>query len=431
MTTLEEVFLHLERDEETDGTMDNLSKKMVRNRALSRSLSLQSKSTSYQSLQNETAAGQIASVDGKNALVAAGDVHLDGVQNTPELKPSLMGLGLENIEAKPNGWQTMCALLRLRTVRLLRDLQKLYFMILLPLFLAALGLYLNSIQTVEPKMKSLALNASTYRTFNSIAVHNASEQNIDHLVEKLKLTSTSEVNFYNGNFSFLLEINPHMAAFNVNAFHLNNLSSTSLTLIYNDTAQHSLPLVLNFVNNAVFQMILQKKDLIELYTPIQVQTHPFQQTSQPEEFNIGIFSSSIFIGMIFVLIPASLSIDMVYDREVKAKNQLRVNGLSFFMYFFTYFIVLAALMIIICACLLVLILVFDLPSLREPPAFCTFTVLVLLYCPASILFSTCVSYIFDKMDSAMSILPNISTFVGLIPFFLVIILDMLRIGKYL
>lgn len=34
--------------------MDNLSKKMVRNRALSRSLSLQSKSTSYQSLQNET-----------------------------------------------------------------------------------------------------------------------------------------------------------------------------------------------------------------------------------------------------------------------------------------------------------------------------------------------------------------------------------------
>jgi ATP-binding cassette subfamily A (ABC1) protein 5 len=53
-----QVFLHLERlerDEETDGTMDNLSKKMVRNRALSRSLSLQSKSTSYQSLQNEGA----------------------------------------------------------------------------------------------------------------------------------------------------------------------------------------------------------------------------------------------------------------------------------------------------------------------------------------------------------------------------------------
>lgn len=58
MTTLEEVFLHLEKDKETDCTMDNLSKKMVRNRAISRSLSLQSKSTSYQSLQNEGATVQ-------------------------------------------------------------------------------------------------------------------------------------------------------------------------------------------------------------------------------------------------------------------------------------------------------------------------------------------------------------------------------------
>jgi hypothetical protein len=64
-----QVFLHLERDEETDGTMDNLSKKMVRNRALSRSLSLQSKSTSYQSLQNEggiiTTTGLTGDVPGK------------------------------------------------------------------------------------------------------------------------------------------------------------------------------------------------------------------------------------------------------------------------------------------------------------------------------------------------------------------------------
>lgn len=68
MTTLEEVFLHLEKeDEETDGTMDNLSKKIVRNRALSRSLSLQSKSTSYQSLQNEGSNSLIVS-DGKGCI---------------------------------------------------------------------------------------------------------------------------------------------------------------------------------------------------------------------------------------------------------------------------------------------------------------------------------------------------------------------------
>jgi ATP-binding cassette subfamily A (ABC1) protein 5 len=116
--------------------------------------------------------------------------------------------------------------------------------------------------------------------------------------------------------------------------------------------------------------------------------------------------------------------------QIKAKNQLRVNGLSVFMYFFTYFVVLGGLMLIICIALLTLIFVFDLPSLREPPAFCTMGLLIILYCPASILFATCLSYIFDKMDSAQSILPNIVTFLGLIPFLLVMFLDMLRIGKY-
>jgi ATP-binding cassette subfamily A (ABC1) protein 5 len=52
------------------------------------------------------------------------------------------------------------------------------------------------------------------------------------------------------------------------------------------------------------------------HKPIVVKTHPFQQTSQPEEFNMGTFSSAIFIGMIFVLVPVSLAVDMVYDREV-------------------------------------------------------------------------------------------------------------------
>lgn len=55
--------------------------------------------------------------------------------------------------------------------------------------------------------------------------------------------------------------------------------------------------------------------------------------------------------------------------------------------------------------------------------------LVFLYCPAAILCSTCFSYFFDRNDSAQSILPNILTFVGLIPFILVIFLDMLGIGK--
>lgn len=126
-------------------------------------------------------------------------------------------------------------------------------MILLPLGLAALGLYLNSIQSIEPKMKSLALNGSTYRYFNSIAVHNGSNTNLDEFLDVLSYTGRTDIDIYNGNFSLLLEISPHMAALNVNTFHLNNLSLTSITNIYNDTAQHGLPVVINFINNALYR----------------------------------------------------------------------------------------------------------------------------------------------------------------------------------
>lgn len=56
------------------------------------------------------------------------------------------------------------------------------------------------------------------------------------------------------------------------------------------------------------------------FESIEVKTHPFQQTSQPQEFNIGTASSAFFIGMDFVLVPITLAVDMVYDREV-SNNQ--------------------------------------------------------------------------------------------------------------
>ncbi|XP_023723147.1 ATP-binding cassette sub-family A member 5 isoform X3 [Cryptotermes secundus] len=398
MTTLEEVFLHLERlerDEETDGTMDNLSKKMVRNRALSRSLSLQS--------------------------VGAGDTQIDGIMNQTNEHP-VTGLGFSTIETNPNKWQTLVALLRLRMLRMFRDIQRLYFMIILPLGFAAGGLYIHSIQSTDPKMKSLILNADTYKNHTRIAFHNATSTSLDEFVQSLEENGSSFVDLYNGNFSLLLDLAPHMAALNVNVWEMPEIN---ITTIYNDTAQHSLPIVINLLSNAFYRMLMSKRVKNE---PIVVKTHPFQQTSQPEEFNMGTFSSAIFIGMTFVLVPVSLAVDMVYDREIKSKNQLRVNGLSLLMYFFTYFVVLAGLMLFICIALLTLIFLFDLPSLQEPPAFCTMGMLIILYCPASILFATCVSYIFDKMDSAQSILPNIVTFLGLIPFLLVMFLDMLRIG---
>lgn len=70
-----------------------------------------------------------------------------------------------------------------------------------------------------------------------------------------------------------------------------------------------------FIIQNIFRLLYKKDDP----SPIKVKTHPFQQTSQPQEFNIGIASSALFIGMDFVLVPITLAVDMVYDREVSLK----------------------------------------------------------------------------------------------------------------
>lgn len=73
--------------------------------------------------------------------------------------------------------------------------------------------------------------------------------------------------------------------------------------------------------------LVSGKDNVE---SIGVKTHPFQQTSQPQEFNIGTASSAVFIGMNFVLLPIILVVDMVYDREVRLIYGKRVICLLYF-----------------------------------------------------------------------------------------------------
>lgn len=444
MTTLEEVYLHLERDEESEVTMDNLSKKMVRNRALSRSLSLQSKSTSYQSLQNEAnnidkeakaassgSSTNPASGDGSSTFPSDGlSIINESMPSSTTTQPTVTGLGFEQIQLRPSCLQTACALLRLRVRRMLRDMHKLYFMVVLPLLLAAGGLWLSKVHVnmgVDGgRMDALMLGGSTYYDLTTLAIYNNSNQNLDIFLSHLFRAGARGITLLEGDalFGRLLDIAPHLGALNVTAFHAPN--DVAVTLLYNDTLLHSLPVLLNVVNNAIYSYFSSQYSILE-YEPIEVSVLPFQQTTQPQGFNVGIFSSAITMGTIFILVPLSLAIDMVYDREIKAKNQLRVNGLSFISYFSTYFLVLGGLMILICAGLLLVILVLDVPALRDWAALGTLATLLLLYCPSSILFSTCLSYIFDKTDSAQSILPNI-TFLGCVPFIVVIVLDMLRTG---
>lgn len=77
---------------------------------------------------------------------------------------------LDDIVLKPCLLSTTYALLKLRTIILFRDLQRLYLMILVPLLCCGVGLYLNSIQVVLPTVRSIELSNETYGENSRIVV---------------------------------------------------------------------------------------------------------------------------------------------------------------------------------------------------------------------------------------------------------------------
>lgn len=115
--------------------------------------------------------------------------------------------------------------------------------------------------------------------------------------------------------------------------------------------------------------------------------------------------------------------------QIKAKSLLQINGMPLFIYFCSFFIVLACIMSFISASLLVLVFIFNLPSFQEPAAFCALAIMIMTYCPGSILFTTCLSYLFDRVVSAQGILPNLVLWFGLIPFIIVVALQSLQTSK--
>ncbi|XP_063368836.1 cholesterol transporter ABCA5-like [Cydia amplana] len=428
MTTLEEVFLSLEGEnaEEIEAVEGVSSVKLVRARALSRSLSLQSKTLSYQEL-NDKDNQKATSLPAPASHALHSTTHgVEHVKVIPEAPISVDTLG-DVVKTNPSCWRTFCALVYIRTVRMIRDPYKLYVMIFMPIISCALGLYIKSKQIVFFRMQPLKLDPYAYQNKTPIALF--SEQNntrdLLDLRSSLEVLGVSPIGGYDGNFSSLLKME------NIGAFSVRDsvIPYGKIMAYYNTTLTHGLPIIINLLDNSIFRILMHTSGQPENFRPIEVFAHPFQQTEQPEEFNLGNLVCAIFMGMIFALVPVTLAVDIVYDREIKAKNQLRVNGLSMSMYFLTYFTILIFIMIVTSIGVLLLVILNDIPSLTNGSAITMLSFLLALYAPSAILFNTCLSYVFDKMDSAQSIMPNITTWVGVVPFVLVAVVEKFTRGN--
>ena len=115
--------------------------------------------------------------------------------------------------------------------------------------------------------------------------------------------------------------------------------------------------------------------------------------------------------------------------QLMIQNMLRLNGVSFNMYFGSIFSVMIIMYLVNYIGLLVIIAAFNLSSLVIPGAFACIAILYLIYMPCALLYSAVYGYIFDKIETARQFYPSMATTAGFIGYTAVSVVDM-AVGKF-
>ncbi|KAB7495543.1 ATP-binding cassette sub-family A member 8-B, partial [Armadillidium nasatum] len=297
---------------------------------------------------------------------------------------------LDQIVVERNDWRAFKALVKLRVLNLSREIAALVFLILFPLGFVVGSMALADSMTVTfPNDEPLMLNTGLYTlTDNNVAlIYNEKGKDLsafDSVLRQSHLTPQE----YNGNYRFLYDNQPHFSAFDV---HSIDPDEGSLTVRYNTSYAQILPILINIVDNAY----------------------------------MSTYFSPVMIGFVFTMIPAGLVIDFVYDREMNGQNILRLNGVGFNMYFGSFFLVIGFLYFISYIGLLIIIQAFQVPSLTVGAAYACLALLYLIYMPSALIFSCCVSYTFDKQDTARQFYPSMVTTFGFVLYTIVSLVDIL------
>lgn len=391
MTTLEEVFLILndESEEGELGSMNNVGQQMIREKSPSAS---PSHTASPQ--ENETQ---------------------DNYMTTNK------GFVIESVEVKRDDWRAFLALVKIRCTNVIRAPTAVIFLILFPLAFTIGSIALADSQKITISTSEvIALNPSMYdQKFHGALLHNATGHELNDLVSSLT-AANMEVGPYSGNYSDLLHEDHNMGAYNVHSFpRTNSVDKPEVRVLFNDSYMHSIPILVNLLNNGIMSSIKKTTDTISVFS------NPLPITKEGMEFDTSAFIAPMMIGFAFTIIPAGLTIDLIHDREIKARYMLRLNGVGFHIYFSSYLIMMMGLYMVTYIGLLIIVAAFGVKSLIIPPAFAALALLYFLYIPDAILFSSVMSYMFDKSETARQFYPNTVTTLGFITYTAVALVDML------
>ncbi|XP_052071542.1 cholesterol transporter ABCA5-like [Mytilus californianus] len=402
MTTLEEVFLALEEDDQSMDIKDVL--KLGHHHA-----------ASADTLDNN----QDAEPTSKSTVNI-----LEAFENSPLIKEQ------DNLKT-----QQFWALSKIRLIRSWKDKALLFVNLFLPVVFVVIGLIVSktSAKNTEtaPSPLNLTLASGIYANYTSwppsaanppvlirdslgTTTGNAFLQIFRSMFETKTFTNSSEIVDTTSNFGIDLK-NLTVAA--------SAISNVGYSILYNSKATHSIPSVILLMSNSLLSMATALVNGTR--NTISAASLPLWKPSNKLTYNNNAFSSVILVAIAFVVVPPGFAVDLVKDRQFKIRSQLRTAGVPFGVYWLSNFFIDVCKFCIPAVFCVILTVAIQVDSLKPGGAIFSLVLLFLTVIPSSTLFVYIFQFLFDNFETCQSSLTVLYFFISFIPYLAVSLVDMI------
>ncbi|XP_013398468.1 ATP-binding cassette sub-family A member 5-like [Lingula anatina] len=218
--------------------------------------------------------------------------------------------------------------------------------------------------------------------------------------------------------SSLQDLAPHYIAYNLSTFDVQAQAfNASLKVLYNDSATHVIPILLNQWSNTMLSSLTGQQWTWNITSQALPELNPLVG------FDGNTFNAIRLLSLGYALLTSMFGYQVTEDRQKKTRAMLRIAGITNAMYWLGFLFVdgvqcLSGVVIMTGGSLAV-----QPRSFTHVGAIFTFIVGSLIYIPLGLLFGYTTSFLFEKAESASSFGTWSAMLGGTIPYLVVSLLD--------
>lgn len=326
-------------------------------------------------------------------------------------------------ENRKSEWQAYKAVCYIRLLNDIRLPKNFFSVIVFPIIMLSISFVLFNIKSLPDTKSILNVDPSLY--FNAkggpplLYNYPPDVDDPSKLLSGIESQNVAVKQFTKSLDELLKGTSPNVYFMDIEKY-VTKSENLSIMVAYNITDLHTLPLFVNILNNAR----LEAAGLVQRYLNLVVKTFPVLEL--PKTINGASLGATLMLGLTFASTPIAFAIDVVEDKERKVKHLLRMNGLSFFVYWSSFFTIHFILLAFTLIAMIVLILIFKVESLMSASALSCLFVCYVLYIPQGLLCYYLLAFLFKKHEDAQGFISFIPILIGLVPYIVVSVLDALN-----